>query len=164
MKFKEAGVATLGSSKLWFDDKFGRLNHEGKGIYLGNFDAEDKVLVIYNDGTYEITDQELTQRFDPEEVMLIEKFDPERVITAVYLDNDKMQYNLKRFQIETTTLHSKFLFIKEGKGNLLEAVSTEEEPILIVQTGKGDTGTEGEVQSSQDGRGNGMESGRRQAG
>ncbi|MGZ8537449.1 MAG: DNA gyrase/topoisomerase IV subunit A, partial [Flavisolibacter sp.] len=32
VKFKEAGVATLGSIKLWFDDKFGRLNHEGKGI------------------------------------------------------------------------------------------------------------------------------------
>jgi topoisomerase-4 subunit A len=137
VKFKEAGVATLGSIKIWFDDKFGRLNHEGKGIELGEFDAEDRVLVIYNDGTYEITDQELTQRFNPEEVMLVEKFDPERVITAIYLDNDKQQFNVKRFKIETTTLRSKFFFIKEGKGNYLEAVSTEEEPILIVQSGKG---------------------------
>src|SRR5215211_3707618 len=137
VKFKEAGVATLGSIKIWFDDKFGRLNHDGKGIELGDFDADDRILVLYSDGTYEITDQELTQRFNPEEVMLVEKFDPERVITAVYLDNDKLQYNVKRFRIETTTLRSKFLFIKEGKGNLLEAVSTEEEPVLIVQTGKG---------------------------
>ncbi|HJW17278.1 MAG TPA: DNA gyrase/topoisomerase IV subunit A, partial [Flavisolibacter sp.] len=137
VKFKEAGVATLGSIKLWFDDKFGRLNHEGKGLELGDFDAEDRVLVLYSDGTYEITDQELTQRFNPEEVMLVEKFDPERIITAVYLDNDKVQYNVKRFRIETTTLKTKFLFIKEGKGNLLEAVSTEEEPVLVVQTGKG---------------------------
>src|SRR6478672_2739364 len=137
VKFKEAGVATLGSIKLWFDDKFGRLNHEGKGIELGDFDAEDRILVINGDGSYEITDQELTQRFNPEHVMLVEKFDPERVITAVYLDNDKLQYNVKRFRIETTTMKSKFLFIKEGKGNLLEAVSTEEEPVLIVQTGKG---------------------------
>ena len=137
VKFKEAGVATLGSIKLWFDDKFGRLNHEGKGIELGDFDADDKLLVIFTDGTYEITDQELTQRFNPEEVMLIEKFDPERIITAVYLDKDKLQYNAKRFRIETTTLRSKFLFIKEGKDNILEAVSTEEEPILVVQTGKG---------------------------
>ena len=45
---------------------------------------------------------------------------------------------MKRFKIETTTLRSKFLFIKEGKNNLLEAVSTEEEPVLVVQTGKGD--------------------------
>ncbi|HEX2605794.1 MAG TPA: DNA gyrase/topoisomerase IV subunit A [Flavisolibacter sp.] len=137
VKFKEAGVATLGSIKLWFDDKFGRLNHEGKGIELGDFDAEDRVLVIYTDGHYELTDQELTQRFNPEEVMLVEKFDPERILTAVYLDQDKYQYNVKRFRIETTTLRQKFLFIKEGKGNVLEAVSTEEEPILIVHSGKG---------------------------
>jgi topoisomerase-4 subunit A len=137
VKFKEAGVATLGSIKLWFDDKFGRLNHDGKGIELGDFDAEDKILVIYTDGTYEITDQELTQRFNPEEVMLVEKFNQEHIITAVYLDNEKLQYNVKRFKIETTTLRSRFMFIKEGKGNLLEAVSTEEEPILLVQTGRG---------------------------
>jgi topoisomerase-4 subunit A len=67
----------------------------------------------------------------------VEKFDPEHVITAVYLDNEKLQYNVKRFRIETTTLKQKFLFIKEGKGNMLEAVSTEEEPLLIVQSGKG---------------------------
>jgi topoisomerase-4 subunit A len=137
VKFKEAGVATLGSIKLWFDDKFGRLNHEGKGIDLGDFDAEDRVLFLYADGTYEIADQELTQRFNPEEVMLVEKFDPERVITAVYLDKDKLQFNLKRFRIETTTLRSRFLFIKEGKDNHLEAVSTEDEPILVVNTGRG---------------------------
>jgi topoisomerase-4 subunit A len=137
VKFKEAGMATLGSIKLWFDDKFGRLNHDGKGIALGDFDADDKILVLYNDGTYEITDQEMTQKFDPETVMIIEKFDPNKIITAIYLDNEKLQYNVKRFKIETTTLRSKFLFIKEGKGNILEAVSTEEEPILVVQSGKG---------------------------
>jgi topoisomerase-4 subunit A len=137
VKFKEAGVATLGSINVWFDDKFGRLNNDGKGIDLGAFDAEDRILVIYSDGTYEITDQEMTQRFDPEKVVLIERFDPERVITAVYLDSDKQQYNVKRFRIETNTLRTPFLFIKEGAGNVLEAVSTEEEPILIVNSGKG---------------------------
>ena len=137
VKFKEAGVATLGSIKLWFDDKFGRLNHDGKGVELGDFEAEDRVLVINTDGTYEITDQELTQRFNPEHVLLVEKFDPERIITAVYLDNDKMQYNVKRFRIETTTLRTPFIFIKEGKGNMLEAVSTEDEPVLVVIQGKG---------------------------
>ncbi|GAB4091378.1 DNA gyrase/topoisomerase IV subunit A [Flaviaesturariibacter terrae] len=137
VKFKEAGVATLGSIRLWFDDKFGRLNHEGKGVDLGDFDAEDRLLVIYADGTYEITDQELTQRFNPEEVWLVEKFVPERTITAVYLDNEKLQYNVKRFRIETQTLRTKFTFIKEGKGNKLEAISTEPDPVLLVTTGKG---------------------------
>jgi topoisomerase IV subunit A len=137
VRFKEAGKATLGGKKLWFDDKFGRLSPDEKGVYLGMFDAEDKVLVIYNDGNYEITDQELTQKIDTEKVLLIEKFNPEKIISAVYLDKKNLQFNVKRFKIETTTLKTKFFFIKEGEGNYLEAVSTAEEPVLAVQTGRG---------------------------
>lgn len=136
VKFKEAGRSTLAGRKLWFDDKFGRLNTEEKGQYLGSFEDE-KIIVFYNDGTYELTDTEITQRFEPDKIALIEKFDPEKIISAVYLDNDKQQYNIKRFKIETTTLKSQFLFIKEGKGNRLEAVTTDAEPILVVQTGRG---------------------------
>jgi len=137
VKFKEAGNSTLDAKKLWFDNKFGRLNTEEKGDYLGKFDAEDRLLVIYNDGNYEITDQELTQRFDTEKVLLLEKFDPEKVITAVYFDKEKLQYSVKRFKIETSTLHNKFFFIKEGDGNYLEAVTTDEEPVLAMQSGRG---------------------------
>ena len=137
VKFKEAGKSTLDAKKLWFDNKFGRLNTEEKGEYLGKFDAEDRILVIFNDGNYEITDQELTQRFDAEKILLIEKFRADKIITAVYLDNEKLQYNIKRFKIETTTLKSKFFFIKEGKDNRLETVTTEEEPLLIVHSGRG---------------------------
>jgi topoisomerase IV subunit A len=137
VKFKEAGKSTLDAKKLWFDNKFGRLNTEEKGEYLGKFDAEDRLLVIYNDGNYEITDQELTQRFDAEKMLLIEKFNPDKIVTAVYLDNEKLQYNIKRFKIETTTLHNKFFFIKEGKDNRLETVTTDDEPVLHVQSGRG---------------------------
>ncbi|MBW0176327.1 DNA gyrase/topoisomerase IV subunit A [Sediminibacterium sp.] len=136
VKLKEAGKSTLAGRKLWFDDKFGRLNTEEKGQYLGSFEDE-KLLLIYHDGTYELTDTEMTQRFEPEKIALVEKFDPNKIITAVYLDNDKRQYNIKRFKIETSTLKTQFLFIKEGEGNRLEAVTTEDEPILGVQTGKG---------------------------
>lgn len=138
VKFKEAGRATLSGRQLWFDDKFGRLNADGKGILLGGFEAEDRILIIYSDGYYEITDQELTQRLDAEKILLIEKFNPEKVISAVYLDKKNLQFNVKRFKIETTTLKNRFLFIKEGDGNYLEAVSTANEPILAVQTGRGD--------------------------
>ncbi len=136
VKFKEAGRSTLSGRKLWFDSKFGRLNTEEKGEYLGTFE-EDKILVITDDGNYELTDTELTQRFEPERILLIEKFNPEKPITAVYLDNEKLQYNVKRFKIETSSLKSKFLFIKEGKGNRLEAVTTDDEPVLLLHTGRG---------------------------
>jgi topoisomerase IV subunit A len=137
VKFKEAGKSTLDAKKMWFDDKFGRLNTEEKGLYLGKFDAEDRLLVITNDGNYEITDQELTQRFDVEKVILIEKFNADKIITAVYLDNEKLQFNIKRFKIETTTQGTKFFFIKDGKDNRLEMVTTDAEPILKVSSGRG---------------------------
>ncbi|MES2003529.1 MAG: DNA gyrase/topoisomerase IV subunit A [Bacteroidota bacterium] len=136
VKFKEAGRSTLAGRKLWFDDKFGRLNTEEKGQYLGSFE-EEKIVVFYHDGTYELTDTEITQRFEADKIALIERFDPEKIISAVYLDTDKQQYNIKRFKIETTTLKSQFTFIKEGEGNRLEAVTTDAEPILVVQTGRG---------------------------
>ncbi|MCF3107419.1 DNA gyrase/topoisomerase IV subunit A [Niabella sp. CC-SYL272] len=137
VKFKEAGRATLSGRKLWFDDKFGRLSAEDKGQYLGMFEPDDRILVIYSDGYYEITDQEMTQKFDAEKVLLIERFDPEKIITAVYVDQKLLQFNVKRFKIETSTLKNKFLFIKEGDGNYLECATTMEEPVLMVQSGKG---------------------------
>jgi Type IIA topoisomerase (DNA gyrase/topo II, topoisomerase IV), A subunit len=137
VKFKEAGRSTLGGRKIWFDDQFGRLNTEGKGAYLGSFQPEDKILVMYHDGNYEITDQEFTQKFDVDNVIEIEKFDPEKIVTAIYLDNDKQQFNVKRFKIETTTLRNKFFFIKEGDGNYLEAVTTHPDPIIAVKAGRG---------------------------
>lgn len=137
VKFKEAGRSTLSGRKLWFDDQFGRLNTDEKGDYLGMFEGDDKLLVIYNDGNYEITDQELTQRFEADKILLIEKFVPAKIVTAVYYDNDKLQFNIKRFKIETTTLQNKFFFIKEGPENYLEAVSTEIDPSLIIRSGKG---------------------------
>ncbi len=136
VKLKEAGKSTLAGRKLWFDDKFGRLNTESKGQYLGSFE-EEKLIVIYQDGSYELTDTELLQRFETDKILLIEKFDQDKIITAVYLDHDKQQFNIKRFRIETTTLKNKFLFIKDGDGNRLEAVCTDETPILVVQSGKG---------------------------
>ena len=145
VKFKEAGKSTLAGRKLWFDSKFGRLNTEEKGEYLGTFE-EDKILVITDDGSYELTDTELTQRFEPERISLIEKFNPDNAITAVYLDNEKQQYNVKRFKIETSTLKSKFLFIKEGKGNRLEVVTTDEDPVLMLHTGRGATSQTQKIQ------------------
>ncbi len=137
VKFKEAGKSTLNGRKLWFDRQFGRLNTEEKGTYLGMFEGDDKIIIMYRDGSYEITDQELLQRFESDKILLLEKFDAEKIVTAVYYDNDKLQFNVKRFKIETTTLHNKFSVIKEGAGNYLEAVTTQQQPVLIVKTGRG---------------------------
>ena len=137
VRLKEKGKSTLDGRKLWFDPVFGRLNIDEKGTFLGNFEGDDKILVIDYEGNYEIVDQELTQRFDVAGMALIEKFDAAKIVTAVYLDKEKLQFNAKRFKIETTTLHNKFLFIKEGEGNKLIKVTTMDEPVLAMQSGRG---------------------------
>jgi topoisomerase-4 subunit A len=53
------------------------------------------------------------------------------------LDNEKVQFNVKRFKIETTTLNNKFYFIKEVEGNYVEVISTDPDPIVVIRSGRG---------------------------
>src|SRR5690606_5133891 len=78
----------------------------------------------------------LTNRYEPDDVVRIEKFGPDKIVTAVYYDKKSGQFNAKRFKIETQTLKTKYLFIKEGDGNYLELVTTQKEPVVIIRTGK----------------------------
>jgi len=129
-------VSTLAGQKLWYDDQVGRLNTEERGVYIGSFEGEDKVFVAFKNGTYELTNFELTNRYDPNELVYIEKFNPEKIVSAIYFDADKKQFNAKRFKIETQTLNNKFTFIKEGQGNYLEMITTHSEPVILLKTGK----------------------------
>jgi topoisomerase-4 subunit A len=92
---------------------------------------------MYKDGTYEVIDQDVIQKIDSDKVIFIEKFNPERIVSAIYVDMDKKLFMVKRFKIETTTLKTKFSFIKEGDGNYVETVTTQEEPVLAMQQGRG---------------------------
>ncbi|RAJ06819.1 topoisomerase-4 subunit A [Chitinophaga skermanii] len=136
VKFKEKGVSTLSGLKIWYDDAIGRLNTENRGVFIGSFETDDKIIVFYKNGTYELTNYELTNRYEPEEAMYIEKFNPEKIISAIYFDADKKQFNLKRFKIETQTLNNKFSFIKDGPKNYLELITTQADPIVRVSYGK----------------------------
>jgi len=136
VKLKEKGRSTLSAPKIWFDDTVGRLNKDGYGKLLGHFDEEDKLIAFYKDGTYELTDAELTNRFDTESLLLLEQFNPDKVISAIYFDAKSGQYNVKRFHIETQTLKNRFLFIKEGDGNFLDFVTLQDEPVVILKSGK----------------------------
>jgi topoisomerase-4 subunit A len=136
IKFKEQGKSTLAAPKIWYDEQVGRLNTDGYGKLLGSFELEDRIIVFFKDGNYELTDFDLGNRYEVAQVVRIEKFDPKKVITAVYFDADKAQYSVKRFHIETQTLKSKFLFIKEGPKNKLELVTTDQHPVVTLKTGK----------------------------
>ena len=120
---KEKGGSTLGGVNIWWDNLTGRLNGDEKGVYLGDFNADDQLLVIYKDGSYELTNYELINRFAPEEVYHIQKFYAELPLQVVYLDGKSKQHFVKRFVVETSTSNKKFVFISEEKGSLLECLS-----------------------------------------
>jgi topoisomerase-4 subunit A len=128
--FLKAGGSTLSKLDLWFDADAGRLNKDKRGRYIGKFDVDDKIITFYRNGSYKITNYELTNRFDPEKTLHVEKFNVEKVISAVYVDGESKQYMAKRFVIETTTLDKEFGFISEGIGSRLVAVTTSETPKL----------------------------------
>lgn len=136
IKLKEKGKSTLSALKIWYDPNTGRLNKDENGQLLGRFAEGDKIIAFYKDGHYELTDFELTNRYETADTLLIEKFHPEHVISAIYLDATNNQYYCKRFVIETQTLKNKFSFIKEGQGNELKLVSSHSEPCAIIRSGK----------------------------
>ena len=147
VKRKEKGRSTLSAPQVWYDDSVGRLNKDGHGMLLGRFDEKDRILVFYKDGTYEVTDADITNRYDADNVLLIEKFHPEKVVSAIYFDAKSKQFNAKRFIIESQTLKSRYSFIKDGPGNYLELVTTQQEPVVILRKGKKKTEWKEEIVS-----------------
>ncbi|MFY7849473.1 MAG: DNA gyrase/topoisomerase IV subunit A, partial [Bacteroidia bacterium] len=128
VELKEKGRSTAGGRKIWYEPEVGRLNSDGHGQYLGEFDGDDRILVIWNDGSYELTSYELTHRYDSDKVYLLQKFWPEQSITAFYYHKGNDQWYMKRFLIETLSVDKKFSFIGEEPGNQLLACSTAENP------------------------------------
>lgn len=126
--FKAAGKSTLGGVDIWYLPNIGRLNRDEHGDYLGNFDADDKVMVIYKTGEYELTNFELTNHYDPRQVLLIKKYREEGIISAFYYDGDSQNYYVKRFVIETSTMDKKFLFITDHNRSQLMAASYDDLP------------------------------------
>ncbi|MDX2189030.1 MAG: DNA gyrase/topoisomerase IV subunit A [Bacteroidota bacterium] len=128
VKFKELGKSSLGGVDIYYEEIIGRLNTEKRGKYLGNFETEDKIFVLYKDGNYELTNFELTNRYEPDLVYFIDKYNPEWVCSLVhYLGEDKTYY-VKRFKIEALNLDKKYLLIDESKGSKMVIFTTSDNP------------------------------------
>ncbi|MDO9553916.1 DNA gyrase/topoisomerase IV subunit A [Rhodonellum sp.] len=128
IQWKMEGVSTLGGLNVYYDSSVGRLNTDQRGKLIGNFLGDDRILVFYKNGEYELTTFEVTNRYEASEVLLIEKFNLKKVVSAVYFDGASKTYYVKRFQIETTTLNKKFHFISDHKQSKLKIISTEKQP------------------------------------
>ena len=137
IQLKMEGVSTLGGLDIYFDRSVGRLNTDQRGVLIGNFLGEDRIVVFYKNGEYELTTFELTNRYEAQNVLLIEKFDAQKVISAIYYDGISKTYFVKRFLIETSTINKKFNFISDHKQSYLKIVSTEKQPQVKAKLQKG---------------------------
>jgi topoisomerase-4 subunit A len=137
IKLKAKGVSTLGGRKIWYDDVLGRLNVDDRGTYIGEFESNDQIIVFYKDGNYELTNFDLTNHYEAEQVVLITKFKPKRPISLIYYNEKDKAYLVKRFLIETLTLNKKFLCIPEGDKNRIVMATDQVNPIIVWERGGG---------------------------
>jgi topoisomerase-4 subunit A len=106
---KERGASTLGGRDVWFDHDVQRLNYDGRGVYLGEFQAHDLVLVILKNGEYYTSTFEATNHYE-DNILRIEKFRPNHVWTAVLNDADQQGYPyIKRFVFEASSRKQRYL-------------------------------------------------------
>ncbi|WP_431733752.1 DNA gyrase/topoisomerase IV subunit A [Chondrinema litorale] len=134
IKLKREGVSTLAAADIWYDDAIGTLNKDDNGLYLGKFKEDDRIIIFYNTGEYELTNFELTNRYDYRNIVHIKKFNPEGIYTAIHYDGKNKSHYVKRFKVETTTLDKKYLFISENPGSKHVLATSQKEPLVEIQT------------------------------
>lgn len=131
---KEEGVSTLGGRKIWFDEEIFRLNDSERGLYLGEFEGEDKIIVFTKSGKCRLTNFDLSNHYE-ENILKIAKYDPDIVYTAIHYDSEQNFFYLKRFQVQEDLRDQ--LIISETEGSYLVALSYDEFPLVkIVFAGK----------------------------
>ncbi len=105
---KQKGASTLGGRKVWFDPDVLRINYDGQGQYLGEFQSDDQVLVITRTGDYYTTNFELTAHFE-NNILRIEKYDAEKIWSVALWDAEQQYYYGKRFTLESTAKPQSFI-------------------------------------------------------
>lgn len=145
---KQRGGSTLGGRKVWFDHDVLRLNYDGRGQYLGEFQSSDCILVIHKNGDFYTTDFDLNNHYDPD-IQYIEKFEAEKVWTAVLYDADQQNYPyLKRFTFEASSKRQNYL--GENKHNQQILLSQQVYPRIQVIFGGHDSFREAQIIEASD--------------
>ncbi|HOI48095.1 MAG TPA: DNA gyrase/topoisomerase IV subunit A [Prolixibacteraceae bacterium] len=143
ISLQEKGVSTLGGRKIWFDPDVLRLNADKRGNYLGEFSGEDKILVIYKTGEYQLYNYDLTNHFE-NNILAIEKFDPSKVLSVIYFDAEQDFYYVKRFEVEEV-MHKMIRFIGEHPENKLVSVTWVHYPRFEIEFGGKHSDRENEI-------------------
>jgi topoisomerase-4 subunit A len=126
----ERGFSTLGARAIWYDDTVMRLNTDQRGMYLGAFKEDDKILTLTKSGYYRLMSFDLSNHFE-EDMELIEKFNPSKALTVVYFSEPKKAYFIKRFVPELSD--KKVCMFPEEEGNTFIKAVADKRPLIRVE-------------------------------
>lgn len=126
---KEKGISTLKPRDIWFDPAVHRLNTDGRGVLLGSFKGEDRLLLITKDAVVTTAIPDLSLHFDPN-LLVIEKWNPPKPISVIHYEGEKERYFLKRFLVENPD--KKEVVITDHPKSQLVYVSTDWKPMAEV--------------------------------
>ena len=129
VEFKSSGVSTLKPRKIWFDDAVQRLNVDARGELLGEFRAEDKILIANQSGKIKAVTPDLQMHFE-DDMIVLEKWKPNKPIAVLYYDGEKGRYYIKRFLIETEDKEE--VFISDHSKSQLEIIVVDYRPMAEV--------------------------------
>ncbi len=130
---KEKGTSTLGGQDIWFDEDVRRLNTDGRGVLIGEFKGDDKLVVWTSNYRYYITGFGVDQHF-PDETIRVERYVPGRIYSLCYFDKEQNYYYMKRFQLEMSEKMLSFLE-DEATQEFVAITSAEGATLKIEYTG-----------------------------
>ena len=129
VSLKQKGHSTLGGRQVWFDPDVNRLNYDGQGNYLGEFEDEDRILAIYQNGDYQLSSFDLTAHFE-DNLLLIEKYDAQKVWSLAMWNAELGFYYGKRFTMDAQTKMQNFL--GEDKESKIVCLNDKEDALFRI--------------------------------
>jgi topoisomerase-4 subunit A len=136
ISLKQKGSSTLGGRMVWFDHDILRLNYDGRGEELGEFQSDDLILVVLSNGDFYTTDFDLSNHYE-DDILLIERFDSLKIWTAVLYDAEQKNPYLKRFPLEANSKKQNCL--GENADSTLYMLTDETYPRIEVVFGGNDS-------------------------
>jgi topoisomerase-4 subunit A len=133
IELKQEGVSTLSARKIWFDRVTMKLNADERGDLLGQFQSNDKILIVYKNGNLQLISFDLSTQFN-DDLLLIEKWRPNHPISSIYFDGEKQFYYVKRFLLDDS-INSTGI-ISPTRGSTLEIVTSNSDPLVEISFSK----------------------------
>ena len=94
---------------MWFDPDVNRINYDENGRFLGEFNDDESILVVLDNGEFYITNFDPNNHYE-DNILRLEKWDEHKIWTAILYDADNEGYPyIKRFTMDATKRHQNFL-------------------------------------------------------